>query len=252
MYVPPNGDDGQATLSPPPPDRDEDMAVSLFKRAVSLLPERNGQTRKRLWEVGSRVSICRSLYWTLRFRGFFVLARGTKLKINKGAKVRLEGRAFLFMGFHHFTPAHASMHLGKGAEVVISGTAQILRGTRVFVNDGGRLSLGSRTYINDCSTVTCFEEVSIGAGCSISWNTNILDTNIHQLTVGGITRPLTAPVIIGDHVWIGTGATILPGVTIGSGAVVGAGSVVTKDVPSNVVVGGNPAKILRDDVEWEQ
>jgi acetyltransferase-like isoleucine patch superfamily enzyme len=223
-----------------------------FKRVTSLVDMNGTLDRELVWEIGSRVSVTRSLYWSLRFRGFFVLARGTRLRIGKGAKVRLEGRAFLFLGFKHFTPTATSMDLGKGAELVVSGTAQILRGTRVFVNDGGRLSLGSRTYINDCSTVTCFEEVSIGSGCSISWNTNILDTNIHELTVGGRPRPRTAPVTIGDHVWIGTGATILPGVTIGSGAVIGAGSVVTKDVPSNVVVGGNPARILRDDVEWQQ
>jgi len=53
------------------------------------------------------------------------------------------------------------------------------------------------------------------------------------------------PVTIGDHVWIGTRALILPGVTIGDGAVVGAGSVVTKDVLPNGVVAGNPARLLR-------
>lgn len=52
-------------------------------------------------------------------------------------------------------------------------------------------------------------------------------------------------VAIGDSVWIGAGATILPGVTIGSRSVVGAGAVVTRDVPPGVVVAGNPARIIR-------
>jgi maltose O-acetyltransferase len=56
---------------------------------------------------------------------------------------------------------------------------------------------------------------------------------------------LGAPVTIGNDCWIGGRAIICPGVSIGDNVVVGAGSVVTKDVPSNVVVGGNPAKILR-------
>ena len=137
------------------------------------------------------------------------------------------------------------MHLGRDAELLVHGTAQILRGTRVFVNDGGRLSLGSRTYVNDCSTLTCFEELSIGSGCSVSWNTNILDTNIHQLWADGEARPRSAPVRIEDGVWIGTGATILPGVTVGTGAVVAAGSVVTADVPPHALVGGNPARVIR-------
>ncbi|KAJ2309551.1 hypothetical protein H4S02_009855, partial [Coemansia sp. RSA 2611] len=53
------------------------------------------------------------------------------------------------------------------------------------------------------------------------------------------------PVKIGDGVWVGGGAVILPGVTIGDGVTIGAGSVVTKDVPDNVVVVGNPARIVK-------
>ena len=55
----------------------------------------------------------------------------------------------------------------------------------------------------------------------------------------------TAPVIIGDNVWIGGGAILLPGVTIGSNTVIGAGSVVTKDIPSDVIACGNPCRVIR-------
>jgi acetyltransferase-like isoleucine patch superfamily enzyme len=216
-------------------------------------PDTNGRiSRELVWLVASHLSICRSIVLSLRYRGYFLVARGTRLKMGPGATVRFEPGGFLFVGFAHFTPAPASMHLGRGAELVVSGTAQILRGCRVFVNDGARLSLGSRTYINDCSTLTCFEELSIGAGCSISWNTNILDTNIHELSIEGVARCRTSPVRIEDGVWIGSGATILSGVTIGSGAVVAAASVVTTDVPPGCLVGGNPAKVIRKDVTWEQ
>lgn len=58
-------------------------------------------------------------------------------------------------------------------------------------------------------------------------------------------KTLTAPVIIGDNVWIGGGAIIMPGVTIGDNVVIGAGSVVTKDVPSNVIAYGNPCRVAR-------
>lgn len=58
----------------------------------------------------------------------------------------------------------------------------------------------------------------------------------------------TAPVIIGNNVWIGGGAIILPGVTIGDNVVIGAGSVVTKDIPSNKIAYGNPCKVIKDNV----
>jgi acetyltransferase-like isoleucine patch superfamily enzyme len=225
----------------------------MTKLLAGLEPDTNGAIDRHLiWRVASRVSILRSLRLSLSCRGFVLVARGTRLKFGKGARIRLEPGAFLCIGFAHFTPTPASMHLGRGAEVIVSGTAQILRGCRVFVNDGGRLSLGSRTYVNDCSTLTCFEELSIGAGCSISWSTNILDTNIHEIIVEGEPRPRTAPVRIEDGVWIGTGATVLPGVVVGTGAVIAAGSVVTASVPPGALVAGNPARVVRDQVIWRQ
>ncbi len=60
-----------------------------------------------------------------------------------------------------------------------------------------------------------------------------------------VTVEWAEPVTIGDSVWIGGNATILPGVTIGDNVVIGAGSVVTRNIPSGVVVGGNPARIIK-------
>lgn len=61
-------------------------------------------------------------------------------------------------------------------------------------------------------------------------------------------RTQTAPVIIGDNVWIGGGAIILPGVTIGDNVVIGAGSVVTGDIPDNVIAYGSPCRVMRQNV----
>jgi tetrahydrodipicolinate N-acetyltransferase len=200
--------------------------------------------------VALRVSVLRTLYLSARHRGWCIVSRGTRLKVGRGARFHITPGSFLFLGFAHPTTAACMVHLGSNARLTADGMVHIHRGTRVFVHDGGHLEIGARSYINDCSTVTCFERITIGAECAIAWNTNILDTNVHELVVGGEPRPRTRPVTIGDRVWIGTGAIVLAGVTIGDGAVVGAGSVVTSAVPGGAVVAGNPARVLSGGASW--
>jgi acetyltransferase-like isoleucine patch superfamily enzyme len=114
-----------------------------------------------------------------------------------------------------------------------------MSGTKIVVSEGAHLEMGDHSCIHCNSTVTCFAHISIGSDCAISWNTNILDGNSHDLTVDGSPRPCSAPVAIADNVWIGTVAIVLSDVTIQSGAVVRAGGVVTKDVSDRMVVAGN-------------
>ncbi len=137
-----------------------------------------------------------------------------------------------------------------GATFACSGTVSLQRGIRVVV-DSGRLTIGHGTSINGVGTkILCAESVSIGAFCSISWDVQILDNDFHTMTVSGVEQPSTAPVVLGDRVWIGTRALILKGVTVGDGAVIAAGAVVTKDVPPGAVVAGIPAKVVGQADSW--
>jgi len=109
------------------------------------------------------------------------------------------------------------------------------------------LTIGAFSSIGDRTQIHCCEKISIGDHVLISWDCNILENNFHTTTDGGIT---SAPIVIGDRVWIGCRAIILAGVIIGEGSIVAAGSVVTRDVPPGTLVAGNPAKVIRETGPW--
>jgi len=126
----------------------------------------------------------------------------------------------------------------------------------------GSCSIGDFTLLNG-ALVMAEERIEIGSHCLVSWNVGIADSDFHPLEPAQRLvdaealapfyekrppRPeiATRPVKISDNVWIGMNAVILKGVTIGENSVVAAGAVVSKSIPPNVVVAGNPAVIVRE------
>lgn len=111
---------------------------------------------------------------------------------------------------------------------------------------GENISIGKNFYSNYNLTVLDGTSVSFGDNCFIGPNCSFY-TAVHpvdyKLRNKGLEKAL--PIKVGNNVWFGGGVTVLPGVTIGNNVVVGAGSVVSHDVTDNVVVAGNPAKIIR-------
>jgi maltose O-acetyltransferase len=116
----------------------------------------------------------------------------------------------------------------------------------LYVDYGSNITIGARTFVNYNLTALDVAAITIGEDCQIGPNVQLL-TPTHPLEPGPRRDKLEAakPITIGDNVWIGGGAIVLPGVTVGDDSVIGAGSVVTKDVPPGVVVVGNPARPVR-------
>jgi len=114
----------------------------------------------------------------------------------------------------------------------------------------GRIEIGSHTFINYGSSIAARDSVKIGAHCLLGHYTFVMDNNQHDV-VRHWELPLSGPVVIEDHVWIGSKAVILPGVRIGSRSTIGAGSIVTRDIPPRCLAAGNPARVLRHLTEFD-
>jgi len=115
-------------------------------------------------------------------------------------------------------------------------------------NEQAQVSIGDNTTFGYHSFLFSSESISIGADCLIAPFVYIVDSD-HSIELGTKINQQpnqTSPIVIGDDVWIGTGAKILKGVTIGDGAVIAAGAIVMSDVPSNKIYGGIPAKEIAE------
>lgn len=116
-----------------------------------------------------------------------------------------------------------------------------------YCDFGSNIFIGEHFYSNYNLTILDCNRVTIGDNCLIGPNVSIITVN-HPLDRTQRVNHLeyAKPIRIGNDVWIGCGVIINPGVTIGDNVVIGSGSIVTKDVPSNMLIVGNPAGCIRE------
>jgi acetyltransferase-like isoleucine patch superfamily enzyme len=179
----------------------------------------------------------RSLFYSIRNKFYYEpMLRYRCTSVGKG--IRLDGDIPLIIG---------------GGRIVIGDYVSIGNNGAWFVSpnlfDCPELIIGNNTTINYRVGISVECKVEIGNHCAIAGETMIFDNTSHALHYGNdrrMTKEDVAPVRIGDHVWVGTRSIIMKGVTIGHGAVVAACSVVTSDVPPMTLVGGNPAKVIKE------
>ena len=146
-------------------------------------------------------------------------------------------------------------YIGAGSRLDIGPRARLHFGRQVefahnFTGDFyGRVTIGNRVFFQHHCHISAHEELTIGDYSIFGEGVSIHDEN-HIFTAGA--DPIAdrgyvvKPISIGRNVWVGAKATILPGVHIGDNAVIGANAVVTHDVPAYTVVGGVPARVIRE------
>ena len=174
----------------------------------------------------------------------------SKIRIKKGAKVIADKGGKLVMGYGDGATA-SSKHSGcnvellDNASLVLKGHSCIGYNSSLRLEPDATIEIGDNTYFSANALVRAKKRIKIGDNCSISWNVTVLDSDFHAFVVDGKTIEGAEDVCIGNNVWIGNNVIILKGVTVGDAAIIGAGSVVTKNVPPNTAVAGNPARVIK-------
>ena len=208
-----------------------------------------------LLKYASKYAIFKTIYWNIRLRlpykYHMAVYPKSIIDIHKNAKVDIKG--CLKVNASHFNTRKrrytSELRILNGGGYIQRGDFRILQGAAIHIDKDAQLIIHGNSYINTNSTINCFHHIEIGAGCAISDNVCIHDSDSHVMN--GNKARMKAPVIIGNHVWICKNVTILKGVTIGDGAIIGAGSIVSKSIPPRCLAVGNPARVIRENVEWE-
>ena len=168
-----------------------------------------------------------------------LLARYALLKLRYGKRLQTDGICFVC--------PRVTLEIGRHATLRIGRWAWIGHGSKIRVHEG-EVRIGAKTVIGQDCTISAYQHVSIGRECIIADRVMMIDFD-HGVTE--VDRPIRQQGIykrdvrVGHNVWMGYGACVLRGVSVGDNSIVGTSAVLTKDVPTNAVVGGAPARLIR-------
>jgi acetyltransferase-like isoleucine patch superfamily enzyme len=165
--------------------------------------------------------------------------RWARLKLRWGKRLQTDGLCFI--------GPDVTLEIGRDAVIRLGRWSWIGHGTKIRAHEG-QVEIGAKTVLGQECTISAFQSVRIGRECIVADRVMLIDFDHGVVEVE---RPIRLQGIykrdveVGNNCWIGYGACILRGVTVGDNCIIGTTTVVTKDVPSNAVVGGVPARLLR-------
>ncbi|MGB2711566.1 MAG: acyltransferase [Conexibacter sp.] len=168
-----------------------------------------------------------------------LIARWAWLKLRWRGRLQTDGLCFVCRG--------VQLEIGKGARVVLGRWSWLGHGTKIRAHEG-EVSIGAKTVLGQECTISAYQHVSIGRECIVADRVMLIDFDHGVVEVE---RPIRLQGIykrdvrVGHNVWIGYGACVLRGVEVGDNAILGTSAVVTKDVPTNAVAAGIPARVIR-------
>lgn len=145
--------------------------------------------------------------------------------------------------------AYLSVH--DGGKLVLGEHVTIARGTAIVIN-GARLSIGNNFFCNDDCFFTCDRDITIGNDNLYGWRVEMNTTDGHDILENGQLKERSKPITIGNHVWICADSHIGKGVMIADGCVVAQRSlVIKKHLTPHTLIGGMPAKDIKNGIAWK-
>lgn len=220
--------------------------------------QRLKQILKAIYHIGRRPRVSfRSIIWMLvhpQVKAKYWYGKGLILHsdcavdIASDSRINITGKVEVGTKRNRKSHLETRLLLDHDAELTIHGNSGIASGADIQVHRGGKLEIGS-CAINMGFQLVCQDHIVLGEDVHIGRDVWIRDNNGGHIVVLKGSKN-SAPVIIGNHVWICSNVSITKGVTIGDGAIISANSVVTSNVPAHAMVAGNPAKVIAENVIW--
>ena len=142
------------------------------------------------------------------------------------------------------------VEIRKTGKVIFDGVCCLGSGIRLNVHR--TLQFGDNVRINGNTNICCFSSIEIGCNTLVSWDCIFMDTDFHKIYINEKVLNENSSITIGKNCWIGCRTIVLKGAEIPCGSVIGAGSLVCKKLDKeNSIYGGNPVRLLKESIRWE-
>lgn len=198
-------------------------------------------------DINIPMFILKSAYYHFLSKNIF--APGNTI-IRGLENIEICGRLFIGTEYVGFLNRHDRVFLNIRGKLVIQGDVHIGKGCRLDIDKGAVCTLRQCAITGQASLIIA-HSLEIGEESLISWGCEFLDEDWHIIQYEGKREKQTG-IVIGKHVWIGSHVKILKGVRIGNNSVIATNAVVTKPFQEdNVLIAGNPAEIIRRDIQWK-
>lgn len=176
----------------------------------------------------------------------FIQKIKNKIKVaGKNNKILVDGSIKISKTRIVIKGSNNTLHVKDGVKIngsfleIVGDDCSIIIGKNSIVGDGCYLSAKEKNIT-----------LSVGDDCMLSRNAKLMTSDGHPVFQDGKIINSAKNITLGDKVWIADDVTVLKGVEIGSNSVIGIGSVLTKSIPDNSIAAGNPAKVIKENIDW--